>query len=86
MKYEFKIGDIVKVVHWGSGFNASLIKEQYKIINTGIYGNGSNRQAGYQVEDLSGKLHINDGYDNFVGEKSFELVNSSEINYKYEIY
>lgn len=86
MEYKYKVGDIVEVEHWGSGFNASLMKKQYKIIKTGKYSDITNNKLGYQVQDLDGKLHINTGYNDFVGEKSFKLITSFELKPNYEIY
>ena len=75
MNYKFEIGDLVKVVHYGSGVGSGykerygVTKNKFKIVEKGEYGDG----PGYKVEPKIGNC-VTGMFNGFVGEDTFELI------------
>jgi len=83
MNYKYKIGDIVEVVDWGSGFSPENIGKQFIIEKQHpcYYTRESRyttKDPGYVVTDILGKRYR----EACVGESSFKLIKSSCETYE----
>ena len=72
MKYKYKIGDKVKIIKSGDGYNPAAIGCVVEILKLGVYCG----KKGYQTTIPSrGNSNAEDGDFNYMaGERSFELV------------
>jgi MoxR-like ATPase len=74
--YKFKVGDKVKVVNHGSGCGPEELGQEVTIIEIGNYGSTNNN--GYKVDPPIGNT-LNNFYNGFIGEDSFEIVERINI-------
>jgi MoxR-like ATPase len=69
--YRFDIGDVVRVVHSGSGCGPGDIGQIVTILEKGNY--GFSNTPGYRTEPLIGN-GITGNFDGLIGEQSFDIV------------
>lgn len=84
MKHKFKVGDIVKIIKSGSGYNSDAVGCEVQILELGGYGDFET--IGYKTTIPSkGSSNAQTGeYNYMAGESSFEFVRYGEP--QYEVY
>jgi hypothetical protein len=70
MKYNFKVGDKVKIIHSGYGCGLDKMGRVTKITELGVY----NENGGCKLEGI-----FNHGYGDFIGFESIELIKPSTM-------
>jgi hypothetical protein len=79
MKYKFKVGDKVKIIHIGSGCNIGTTGKIVTITELGEYAG----KPGYKIDNILLDTNTQTGkFNGFIGESSFELVESTTSKFK----